>query len=478
MESIWRQTAKRQIPSTRLDRKEAEVVVIGAGMVGILAAWFLKEKGKDVIVLEAKEAGSGQTENTTAKITSQHGLIYNKLICNHGMEFAGLYAKANEEAIHSYKELVEKEHISCEFQEKPAYLYTGEDIHSLLIEADAARNFGIKASLLTETELPFPVEGALCFEHQAQFHPLKFLYALAEKLPLYEHTKVLKVEGMTVETEQGNIKAENIVFAVHYPFINRPGYYFMRMHQERSYAIAVEGAARLNGMYYGIDPGGLSFRNYGDLLIVGGQGHRTGENPYGGQYENLLGETKKIWTGIQEKARWSAQDCVTLDDIPYIGSFSKTIPNWYVATGFRKWGMTGAMVAAKLLTDKILKKENEYQEIYSPQRKLISQSRKNFAYDSMYSAVHLAKRSFKSAKEKLEALKPGHGGIIEYEGKKKGAYKTEDGRVFLVDVKCPHLGCQLEWNPEEKTWDCPCHGSRFDYQGNLINNPAQNNVKQ
>lgn len=476
MESIWKMTAKKQIETKVLDRTEAETVVIGAGMAGILTAYFLHRHGNDVIVLEADEVGSGQTGNTTAKITSQHGLIYNKLLQNQGIEFARLYAKANEEAIRSYKTLIDKEKISCDFEKKPAYLYTKKNFHDLMVEGEIANRLGISTALVMETDLPFEIEGALCFEHQAQFHPLKFLYALAEKLPVYEHTKVLKVEGNIVETEKGNIKAKNVVFAVHYPFVNRPGYYFLRMHQERSYALAVEGAGQLNGMYLGIDEDGLSFRGYEDLLIIGGQGHRTGENPFGGQYERLYGEAKKFFGGVTEKARWSAQDCITLDDIPYVGNFSKSTPDWYVATGFRKWGMTGSMAAAKLLTDKILGRENEYEKLLSPQRKLVSQSRKNFVYDSLYSGVHLSKRIFKSAKEDIGDLQPGHGGIVEYKGKKAGAYKTEDGEIFLVDIKCPHLGCQLEWNAEEKTWDCPCHGSRFDYMGELINNPAQEGI--
>lgn len=476
MESIWKMTTEKPKETRNLDRTEAETVVIGAGMAGILTAWFLKQKGNDVIVLEANETGSGQTGNTTAKITSQHGLIYEKLVYNHGIQFAELYAKANEEAIHSYQKLIEQEKISCDFERKPSYIYTKRDLHSLMVEAEIANRLGLSASLVMETELPFEIEGAVCFERQAQFHPLKFLYALAEKLPVYEHTKVLKVEGNTVETERGNIKAKNIVFATHYPFVIRPGYYFMRLHQERSYAVAVEGAETLQGMYLGIDEDGVSFRSYEKYTIVGCEGHRTGENPFGGQYENLYGQAVKLWSGAKEKARWSAQDCFTLDDIPYVGNFSKNTPDWYVATGFQKWGMTGSMAAAKLLTDKILKEENAYESLFSPQRKLVSQAQKNFLYDTMYSGIHLSKRIIKPAKGELENLLPGHGGIVRYQGKKQGAYKSETGEVFLVDIKCPHLGCQLEWNPEEHTWDCPCHGSRFDYQGKLINNPAQNNI--
>lgn len=459
-----------------LKRSEAETVVIGAGMAGILTAWFLKQAGNDVIVLEANEIGSGQTGNTTAKITSQHGFIYEKLVYNHGIHVAELYARANEEAICDYQRLIEKENISCDFERIPSYLYTKQDLHSLMVEAELANRLGLCASLVTETELPMEMEGAVCFEQQAQFHPLKFLYPLAERLPVYEHTKVLKVEGNVVETEHGNVKAENIVFATHFPFVNRPGYYFMRLHQERSYAIALEGAEPLKGMYFGIDEGGLSFRSYDNYMIVGGEGHRTGENPFGGQYETLYKKSVELWSNVKEKARWSAQDCFTLDDIPYVGRFSKNTPDWYVATGFRKWGMTGSMVAAKLLADKILKKENPYEELFSPQRKLVSQAQKNFFYDATYSGIHLSQRLIKSAKGEFEDLLPGHGGIVNYQGKKRGAYKTETGEVFLVEVKCPHLGCQLEWNAEEHTWDCPCHGSRFDYQGKLINNPAQNPI--
>lgn len=472
MVSIWKKTSESPKASEGIPEQEADAVIIGGGMAGILTGWFLKKQGINVMILEANEIGSGQTGNTTAKVTSQHGLIYDKLLGSMGKEKALQYARANEEAIGCYKNIIDELQIDCAWERCPAYLYSINHSEELRKEADAALKLGINAFYTDQTELPFHNAGAVCFQKQARFHPLKFLYAVAGELKIYEHVRVLDVEENKVITERGNIHASHIIFAVHYPFINRPGYYFMRMHQERSYVVAVEGAKLLEGMYLGIDEGGLSFRSYGDILLVGGGGHRTGENHAGGQYEMLIRQARTYWPDCQVKAQWSAQDCMTLDGVPYIGRFSSEIPGWYVATGFGKWGMTSSMVAARIISSAVSGKRDENADVFSPLRFTPQASAKNFMKDGIHAAKDLTKRMFASASLEVEQLKAGHGGIVEYDGEKAGVYKEEDGRLHVVSVKCPHLGCQLEWNPQEKSWDCPCHGSRFDYEGNLIDNPA------
>lgn len=389
MQSIWKQTSTSPEAYQKSRESETETIVIGAGMAGIVTAWFLQAQGSPVIVLEANTVGSGQTGNTTAKITSQHGLIYQKLLSSFGIEKAAQYARANEEAIANYQKLAKELEIDCGFEVHPAFLYTSRDADPLKREEEAAQKAGIRASFLRETELPFPVTGALRFENQAWFHPLKFLYALAGKLSVYEHTRVLRVNGNFVETTSGTYTGKNIVFATHYPFINRPGYYFMRMHQERSYAMALEGASQMDGMYLGIDPDGLSFRNFEELLLVGGEGHRTGENRIGGQYGKLYKKAEEYWPGVIEKARWSAQDCMTLDGVPYVGRFSESRPDWYVATGFGKWGMTGSMIAAKLLSGEILQIRDKSREIFSPQRSALQASTENFLKDLEIGRAHV-----------------------------------------------------------------------------------------
>ena len=477
MQSLWTATAVLPEYEALNGDRRAEAAVIGAGMAGILTARLLKEAGVDVVVLEADRIGSGQTKNTTAKITSQHGMIYHKLAEVFSAEAAAHYASAQEKAIGEYRRIIAEYEIDCEFAECSAYLYSRKEAGPLLKEAETAKAAGIDAAFTEETELPFPIKGAVRFGGQARFHPLKFLGGTAEGLTIYEHTPVLTVEGNRIKTGRGTVTAEHIIFACHYPFINVPGYYFMRMHQERSYVKALEGASLPEGMYYGIDEGGLSIRRAGNLLLLGGGSHRTGENREGGRYRWLLEQAREYWPQCRERFRWSAQDCMPLDNIPYIGQFSGDTPNWYVATGFKKWGMTGSMAAAMMLRDAVTGRENPDAELFSPQRFTPSASAVSFVSEGAHAVKNLTRRIFAPPRAETEELPCGHGGVVEYEGEKAGVYKEEDGTLHVVSVKCPHMGCQLEWNSDEKTWDCPCHGSRFDYRGKLLNNPAQEDLE-
>lgn len=476
MRSIWSEETALPNRSVLNGDMETDTAVIGGGLAGILIAYYLQRRGVPAVVLEANSIGSGQTRNTTAKITCQHGLIYDKLIQNFGLERAKQYAEANLAAIDAYRELIGERQIDCDFEVLPAYLYSGTASDQLKREAEAACRLGIEASFTTKASLPCPVKGAVRFERQAQFHPLKFLQGIAGEVTVYERTSVQTVDGHTLHTNRGSVKAKHIVFASHYPFVNFPGLYFARMHQERSYVLALKDAQQLDGAYLGIDQGGFSFRNAGDLLLLGGSGHRTGVNTSGGQYANLQWNARLWYPNSTEVARWSAQDCIPMDGVPYIGRYARSKPDWFVATGFQKWGMTSAMVSAMLLSDLICGTENANEEVFSPQRFCLKASAKNLAADLGQSVKGLAKGTFMRPGGTLEQLPHGHGGIVRFHGQKVGAYKDEDGTVYLVSPRCPHLGCQLEWNPEERSWDCPCHGSRFDYTGRLINSPAQKDI--
>ena len=479
MSSLWTRTVSIPGREKLQGDKKAEVAVIGGGLAGILTARLLKECGMDVVVLEADEIGSGQTKNTTAKITSQHGMIYGKLAGRFGMEAAGQYASANEKAIAEYRRIMEQYGIQCHFTESSAYLYSTYETSAKALwqESKTAQELGISAEFTEETELPFQVKGAVCFHGQAQFHPLEFLKGASEGLTIYENSPVLSVEGRTVRTAEGTVTAEHVVFATHYPFINMPGYYFMRMYQERSYVAAFESAFLPRGMYYGLDGDGLSFRSADGLLLLGGESHRTGENREGGRYRRLLERAKEFWPDCRERFRWSAQDCMPLDNIPYIGQFSAKTPNWYVATGFQKWGMSTSMAAAMIIRDGITGRKNPCAEVFSPARFTPTASAKNFISGGLHSIRDLSRQIFALPRAAFEDLPAGHGGVVEYEGEKYGVYKEESGQAHVVSTRCPHMGCQLEWNPDEKSWDCPCHGSRFDYTGKLIDNPAQEGIK-
>jgi len=467
MKSIWYEGVSLRKGRRRLPEK-IEIAVVGGGMAGILCGWLLQEAGFSVLVLEAKETGSGQTGKTTAKITSQHGLIYDKLSLGIGEEAAGKYARASQAAIDEYERIIKKTGIDCGFERLPSYLYTNTEDGSMKLERErtAAVKAGLPASIVYDTCLPFPVKKALKFENQAQFYPLEFLYGLAKELDICENTKVLKVKDHRIYTNHGILKAEKIIFAFHFPFPNWPGFYFARMHQERSYVLALKlekggdegsketpkdsagcketvvgnerGTEReaqriLDGMYYGIDSDGLSFREAKGLVLLGGMGHRTGDCPKEDPYEELRKRADTMWKGYTEEAAWSAQDCMTLDSVPYIGKFSRLRPDWYVATGFGKWGMTNSMVSAMLIRDSLTGRHNPDWEVFSPQRITLKASYQNFFANMGYTIKNF---------------------------------------FVLSGPRCSHLGCRLKWNRAEKTWDCPCHGSRFEKDGNLIDNPA------
>lgn len=465
MKSIWKKDVVLKANEGMRHDTSVNTVVIGAGMTGILTAYLLGKKGIDTIVLEAARIGSGQSGNTTAKITSQHGLFYSKMKYKISRKRLRGYARANEDAIDRFGQIVKEEKIDCDFENLPAVLYTTDSANfkRLRREARTAKIQGIDACYKENvTDVSLEAVNAKCgviFENQAQFHPMKFIKALSEKLTIYENTSVISVKGHTIYTNRGKIEADHIVFATHYPFINIPGFYFMREHQERSYVMALKNAKKLSAMYYSIDKDGLSLRSQGDFLLLGGGNHRTGKkttckNEEVG-YTFLRKMKEKYYPETEIVAAWSAQDCMPHDDIPFIGKYSVFRPYWYVATGFKKWGMTTSMIAAEIISDAIRTSTDcgvktkdsgkgiaRFASVFAPQRFLFRASFCNFIVDMWESMVGLIKGIFSPA-----------------------------------DRKCPHMGCQLEWNDEEKSWDCPCHGSRFTNEGNLIDNPAQTDLQ-
>ena len=474
MESVWTQTCKIPPRASLTHSVEADAAVIGAGMAGILIASALQSEGRRVVVLEAGRIGSGQTAGTTAKISSQHGLFCSKLIETFGTERASKYAAANQAALAEFRRIITGRGIDCEYEELPSYVF-GDDAASLRAEAEAARSLGLPASYTESAPLPIPAAGAVRFENQAQFHPLRFLDAMAEGLEIYENSPVLSIEDGALKTPLAAVRAQQLVFACHFPFVNFPGMYFARMHQERSYIIALENAPLPEGVFIGAEEPVFSLRRSGKLLLLGGGKHRTGENSSGGRCDILRQKAAERFPGSREVAHWSAQDCITPDGAPYIGRFSASRPDWFVATGFNKWGMSSSMVAAMLLPDLMAGRESPNAEAFSPSR-FEAEAVPAMAENGAQAVKGLVRRFFEVPDEAAADIRPGHGGIVELGGEKVGVYRDENGAIHAVDIRCPHLGCQLEWNGDELSWDCPCHGSRFDRFGARISGPAQEDI--
>lgn len=432
MNSIWYNRVEKPSFSTLEGDIKTDVLVIGGGLAGLLCAHKLKAAGVDCTLVEGATVAGGTTANTTAKITLQHGLIYHKLVKRFGVERAGLYLAANREALVEYESLASM--LDCEYEKKPSFVYSKNDRRILERELRALELIGCHAEYASDLPLPISTVGAVKIDNQAQLHPLKFAYEIAKPLNIYEHTAVRSIEGNTAVTERGKITAEKIIVATHFPFINKHGLYFIKMYQHRSYVISLRGAGSISGMYVDDDKCGLSFRESGDLLLLGGGSHRTGEN--GGGWQELIDFAKEAYPRVEITDKWAAQDCITLDGMAYIGKYSPSTPNLYVATGFNKWGFTTSMVAANILTDLILDRENPYAALFTPSRNMLCP----------------------------ELL----GNI----------FKSSVGLLTPTTPRCTHLGCALKYNPAEHSWDCSCHGSRFDRDGEVLENPAAKSLKR
>ena len=487
MESYWVKTTTRPSFPCLQENIDCDICIIGAGITGIMTAYMLRESKFKICIIDKGEVCSGVTENTTAKITSEHGLIYKYLEDSFGLEFAKKYLESNEEAINTIEEIINKEQIECDFARTSNYIYTCKEeyIQRIKDEVETVNKLGLNAKFIEKATLPFKIKAGIEFPNQAKFHPLKYLYGIIEKIKdnnvqIFTNSRVQDIErnenSYSVKTDKNSIQAKYVVMATHYPIKNFPGMYFLKMYQDRSYAITIEPLEKFDeGMYLSAESPVASFRPIdNDLLIIGGQDHKTGENGMDLDvcYKSLETYAKEIFPQMKVKYRWSTQDCVSIDKVPYIGEFSNLMPNLFVATGYKKWGMTTSHVAAKIISDKILGVANEYQDIYKATRLRPIKNYKEMGNMLRQSFYSLGINKLKRPKYKFEDLENDEGGVVEYKGKKLGVYKDKNGKIFVVKPYCKHLGCELSWNNLEKTWDCPCHGSRYDYTGKLINEPS------
>lgn len=490
MKSYWNEEKNYISIEPLKEDIETEICIIGGGFTGLTTGYYLSKAGMKVTILEKDKILSHTSSNTTAKITSQHGLFYEYLINSKGEEFAKKYYEANENAKENIIKIIEEENIECDLEIQNAYVYTEEnnEVQKIKDEVDACKKIGIDCDFVTKIDLPINIQGAIEFRNQAQFHPKKYGIELAKSIlsnkgQIYEETKVTNIkkdsDEFKISTNRHSIKSKYLVIASHYPILNFPGYYFLKMYQSTSYAIAVDTKENnlFDGMYINTKDPVYSFRTIKDgdkrLLLVVGSDHKTGSKiNLSESYLNLEKIAKRIYKNSEVKYKWSAEDCITLDKIPYIGDFSKFMDNCFVATGYNKWGITSSNIAANIIKDKILGNENKYEEIFKATRVEPVKNIKEVGNMLKETANSLIINKFKVPEEHLKDLKKGEGKIIEIEGKKVGIYKDENNNIYKVIANCSHLGCELAWNNLEKTWDCPCHGSRFDYTGKSIEAPS------
>ncbi|TJY40763.1 FAD-dependent oxidoreductase [Cohnella pontilimi] len=491
--SFWLASSQRPAFGKLEQDLTVDVAVVGAGITGITTAYLLAREGKRVALVEAGRLLNGTTGHTTAKITAQHGLIYDELMDRFGQDLVYFYYAANRDGAEFIRSMVQGMNIDCDYTEEDAYLYTIEEdnIRAIQREYEAYKKLGIPGRLEDGIPLPVTASSAVVMPGQARFHPVKYLTRLLEEFIrwgglVYENTVVETVEEgepSVVVTQNGpKITCLHVVSCSHFP-IFETGLYFARLHAESSYALAVRVRRDVpTGMYLSVDDPNRSVRtidNDGEkLLLIGGESHKTGQGECtSGRYESLIRFAQEHFDVSDVLYRWSAHDLVTLDKLPYVGRATSKYPNSYVATGFRKWGMTNGTAAAMLLKDLILGADNPYAKLFDPNRSVSAGGVKSFVSQNADVAKQYVQGKLDWMLKKPEHLEPGEGAWIRYNGKKAAAYRDPAGRLTVLDATCTHMGCEVNWNDGDKSWDCPCHGSRFNANGEVMAGPAVEPLK-
>jgi glycine/D-amino acid oxidase-like deaminating enzyme/nitrite reductase/ring-hydroxylating ferredoxin subunit len=492
-ESIWLDTTPRSDFGTLERSLRVDTVVVGGGIAGISAAHELDAAGQRVALLERDRIIEGATGRSTAKVTSQHGLIYDSLIDTVGEQAASQYADANQAAIETIADTVAEYDIDCGFDRAPAYTYVrpGEDDEEIRDEVRAARRLDIPANFASETGLPYDTGGAVEFPDQAYFDPRSYLLELAGRIDdgdsrVREGTTVEAIEGGSrcrVETDRGTVTASNVVVATHFP-VRDDALYFNRLSPKRSYVLAVELAGKApEGMHYYPHEPYFSVRPHGEddsLVLLGGQNHRTGQGgPTSERYRALESAARERFDVESVRYRWATQDYVSIDSIPFVGPAAPQTENVYVATGFGGWGMTNGTAAGRILADYVLDRENPWADVFHPTRLNPKASARSLLDHSAEAATHMiGDRLASRPSPELATLGRDEAKVFDGEDEPIAAYRDTDGELHTVSAVCPHMGCLVAWNDGERSWDCPCHGSRFGVEGDVLDTPAAETLEQ
>jgi glycine/D-amino acid oxidase-like deaminating enzyme/nitrite reductase/ring-hydroxylating ferredoxin subunit len=458
-----------------------DAVIIGGGIVGLSTALALSEAGKSVVVLEARRIGTQVTGRSTAKITTQHGLIYNYLAEHASAEIAGLYARANLAGMECIRYWVESYLISCDYEQKDAYSYilSSERRPELEEEAEAARRFGLTAEVLERAPLPFATAGALRFPQQAQFNPTRYLEGLAAAITsrggkVYEHSRATEFEPggswhVLVgdgDARGGKVTAEHLIMATNSPAKSPIGYSSKlqpRMHI--AMAFRPTDVSSVDGMFLGIDEPTHSIRlgqdTHGPLLLVLGPRFDTGQDGNVAQHFLDLEDWARTNLPVAEAVwRWCNEDYDTVDRMPYVGQPDQAkAPGFHLATGFNAWGITNGTAAGLTIAGEICKGERPWSKLYDPMRPVPKDFHKSGDTQSLI--------------ETPDAIPLGQGAVLARGDQKFAVWKDDNGDLQVLSAACTHKGCTVTWNNADQTWDCPCHGSIFDRNGDVIHGPAR-----
>ena len=468
-----------------------DVAIIGGGLTGLTCGYYLSKKGLKTVILEADCLMSKTSGHTTAKITAQHGLFYKYLIDTFGIDTAKDYLEANLNAIKNIRKIIDTENIDCDFQYQSSYVFTKSNsyVQNLKDEFDALKSLNFNAKF--SKNIPLPTNNILAsieFPNQAQFHPRKYAKGLCKSILsnggiIYENSPVLDVSKnddiYSIKVKNHTVSSKYVILATRYPFINFPGFYFLKMYQSISYCASYEisNDKVFEGMYINAEQPSLSARIANDdnkkILLLSGCNHKVGKDSgVADPYSKLTTFAHSIDSNAKLLSNWVTEDCISLDKLPYIGNFSSLMPNMFVATGFKKWGMTFSNIASNIIVDEILGNKNIYADIFNSTRFHPIQNKEEMKNMIKEATSSIILKKFTLPYETIQSLVPNEGKIIEFDGNKVGVYKDNDNNIYKVKPICPHLGCELSWNPVTKSWDCPCHGSRFNYDGKLLYGPA------
>ncbi len=489
-----------------------EICIVGAGITGLTIAYYLTKKGFKVTIVDKDSIFSKTSGNTTGKITSQHGLFYDYLSKNYGLNFAKDYLQANEQAICNIKNIIDTEKIKCDLIKSSSYVYCDKKSNLTLFNQEISTLNQIKndfefsvsndlnkngipfnAKFIKKLNIPLKNFGGIEFENQAMFNPRKYAFGLVKSIlknngTIYENSCVTNIKfnknHYNLEVNGKNINVKYVVLATHFPIKNFPGMYFLKMHQDISYVIAIKTKENtFSGYYINSSSPEISIRKVYDkkgenIVLIAGNGHRVGKtDSHNNSYKFLEKIADSLFNDYKIISRWSTQDCISLDKLPYIGNFSKLLSNIYVATGFKKWGMTLSNIAGTIISDRISGFNNKYEYLFTPSRMQLFKNSKAFCEELKESFFSIGINKLKIPDSALKDIDKDNGKIILYNGKKVGVYRNKNDEYYFVNPICTHLKCELQFNNSDKTWDCPCHGSRFAYNGILINNPAIFNLK-